>query len=201
MKVNEVFVSVQGEGCNMGRRAVFVRLQGCSLGCPFCDSPSTWSTGGLEWGIEHIVQMCKECKLVVVTGGEPTEQADELKKLIKQLKQAGHEVAVESNGSWEQPYSELGADWVTVSPKAKNMYMVCLYGVDELKYVVTEEFVDSVAIPEGVRQKMAGKIWLQPCDYQDPTKNAAMYAKCMQIVGEDERLRVGVQMHKIYGVR
>lgn len=200
MIINEIFTSIQGEGSWIGRRVTFIRLQGCSLHCPWCDSASTWSKQGFCVSIEDAVRQV-DTQAVVITGGEPTEQEAELKMLIKELKQRGHEVALESNGTCEH-YAELGADWVVVSPKPGAMYCVFTEGVNELKYVVTKEFNDAVAIPNTIRAKFDGHIWLQPCDYaNDEEATKQMYKKAMELVAKDSRLRCGIQLHKIYNVR
>ena len=199
MKIAEIFDSIQGEGLWMGRPVTFIRAAGCSLRCDFCDSKVTWAEGKVDMSIDDI---CKQVHYthVIITGGEPTEQEHELRKLIDCLQKTNHVVGLESNGTYEH-YTSLYCNHVVVSPKPKAMYCVFPSGVDELKYVVTEEFNPSVAIPESVRAKFAGRIWLQPCDYGEASKNHEMYAKAMAIAMSDERLRCGIQLHKIYGVQ
>lgn len=195
MRLVEIFDSVQGEGLNMGRPCTFIRTASCNLSCVWCDEPKHRGAG-YEKTLRQIIGLCHK-KLVVVTGGEPTVQFEELKKLVAMLKASGHEVAVESNGSC-QTYDELEC-FVTVSPKRQLMYSFIPAGVSELKYVVTEDFNADVAISERVREKFANRIWLQPCDTGgDSIKK--MWGKCYEIAAKDERLRVGVQLHKFMGV-
>lgn len=199
MRVVDVFNSIQGEGCNLGVPCTFIRTAGCNLECSFCDEPthrdlSMW----LDMSIDSLVRKCMH-KLVVVTGGEPTLQAEELKLLIQQLQKADHIVAIESNGSYEH-YDELGC-YVVVSPKVERMYSFFPNGVAELKYVVTEDFNADVAIPESVRQKLARRIWLQPCDSGSVESIKEMWKKCYEIAMTDDRLRVGVQLHKLMEVQ
>lgn len=193
MKLMEMFTSWQGEGCNVGKRCTFIRLAGCSLRCHWCDTMLSWSDEDVEdMSVDKFVKKYDFMieKNVVITGGEPTEQGD-LPELVTALKQRGHWVALESNGTYEH-YASLGCDWVTCSPKPKASYCLFTDGVDEVKYVVTGDFSDKVAIPESVREKFAGRIWLQPCDMQK-----SMVKKAMDISQSDSRLRVGVQLHKI----
>lgn len=199
MRLIEVFDSIQGEGSWMGMPVTFIRFAGCSLKCEWCDTKTSWDkSGNMNLGVEEVVARVKQ-NHVVITGGEPTEQASELRQLIHVLKSKGKSVAIESNGTYEH-YDELGADWIVVSPKPKAMYAVFHTGVNELKYVVTEDFNADVAIPEALRVKFAGHIWLQPCDYQS-AKTLKMFRKAYQIAMSDSRLRVGIQLHKAYNVQ
>ena len=196
MYVVEVFNSVQGEGCNVGIPCTFIRLAGCNLACSWCDEPMHKNSG---YSID-CVELVKRCmhKLVVVTGGEPTLQAEELKQFIKLCQSNDHIVAIESNGTYRD-YSEFGC-YVAVSPKNQNMYAFVPSGVAELKYVVTEDFNADVAIPESVRKKFDRRIWLQPCDDGTEEGIKRMWKKCYEIAQMDDRLRVGFQLHKILGV-
>ena len=124
-RVNDIFYSLQGEGYNTGRAAVFVRFAGCNLRCPFCD---TEFDSYREMTGEEIVAEIKHLSftdsgqreaefrlLVVITGGEPTLQVDET--FVDLLHQHGFEVAMESNGTRPAPKN---IDWLTVSPKGKS---------------------------------------------------------------------------------
>ena len=122
-RINDIFYSLQGEGRNTGRAAVFVRFAGCNLRCPFCD---TEFDSYREMTDEEIITEIKELSssgnsslftlhsslLIVLTGGEPTLQVDEA--FVDLLHQQGFEVAMESNGTRPAPQN---LDWLTVSPK------------------------------------------------------------------------------------
>jgi 7-carboxy-7-deazaguanine synthase len=99
--VNEIFLSVQGEGTRSGRLCTFVRLQGCGLRCTWCDTPYALEhkKDGVKMSFDDIVQsiVSKDCKFVEFTGGEPLEQAGCL-DLIKRLCEDGYEIAVETGG-------------------------------------------------------------------------------------------------------
>ena len=111
MKVNEIFYSLQGEGYHVGSAAVFVRLSGCNLHCPFCD---TQHESGTEMTDEEIVEAVKAypARLVVITGGEPSLQLT--KSLVNALHDIDKIVAVETNGTHSLPGN---VDWITLSPK------------------------------------------------------------------------------------
>ena len=112
MRVNEIFYSLQGEGYYSGTPAVFVRLSGCNLRCPFCD---TRHESGREMSEKEIVEAVGQypARHVVVTGGEPALQLTE--SLVDALHAVGRYVAVETNGTHPLPDN---VDWVTLSPKS-----------------------------------------------------------------------------------
>ena len=130
-KVNEIFYSLQGEGRWSGRPAVFVRMSGCNLKCPFCD---TDFKGYKEMSAEDILAACLEkggdCRFIVLTGGEPTLQVDA--ELIHLLHQQGYYLSMETNGTHVVPE---GIDWITCSPKLDFTEggELALKKVDELK--------------------------------------------------------------------
>ncbi|MBR4506739.1 MAG: 7-carboxy-7-deazaguanine synthase QueE, partial [Bacteroidales bacterium] len=112
MIINEIFYSLQGEGYYSGTPAVFVRLSGCNLQCPFCD---TQHGAGTEMSEEEIVDAvkCYPARHVVITGGEPSLQLTE--SLVDILHAAGKYMAVETNGTRPLP---ANVDWITLSPKS-----------------------------------------------------------------------------------
>ena len=119
-RVNSIFFTLQGEGHNTGRAAVFVRFAGCNLRCPFCDTAfDSFTEMSADDILSAMLQVAggpatKERPLMaVLTGGEPTLQVDEA--LVDQLHQHGYYVAMESNGTRPAP---LNLDWLTVSPKS-----------------------------------------------------------------------------------
>lgn len=198
MKINEIFISIQGEGNYLGLPCIFVRTQGCNLHCPFCDTKETWKEGTDDKSpmdiLAEVNRFCMDNKisLVVITGGEPCLQPD-IQDVVDLLMVNGYTVAIETNGTQETP---VGA-WITASPKPENNYMINpVCHPKELKYVVTEEFDESV-ITDGIRQAYAGRIWLQPDGYN----MQKMWAKCYHIAMNDPRLRVGVQLHKLMEVK
>ncbi len=205
----EVFLTVQGEGGQAGRPAVFLRFSGCNLWsgreqdretavCTFCDTDFVGVDGGgggkfrtPDLLADHVAGMWRgrqgDPKLVVCTGGEPLLQLDAA--LIAALKTRGFEVAIESNGTLEAPD---GIDWVCVSPKA-NAEVIQIKG-QELKLV----YPQAKAMPERFEHLDFERFWLQPLDGPDQAENtAAAIEYCLT----HPQWRLSVQTHKYIGVR
>jgi organic radical activating enzyme len=128
MRVAEVFVSVQGEGPSLGRPAVFLRLSGCNLSCTWCDTKYAWY-GGEELSVdavaERVLDLLRRYRgvdLLVVTGGEPLLQSEELAELLARLRmEVPHlEVEVETNGTVDPRAVIDYVDRLIVSPKLSN---------------------------------------------------------------------------------
>jgi 7-carboxy-7-deazaguanine synthase (Cx14CxxC type) len=194
--VNEVFLTIQGEGMNAGRPAVFCRFSGCNLWsgkekdrakaiCQFCD---TNFRDADEYTRAELVDKIKEtaglCRFVVFTGGEPTMQLDN--SLLKALGM-DFEAAIETNGTLPSPF----VDWICVSPKA-GTHLRQKSG-NELKLVYPQEGCE----PEDFEDLEFEHFLLQPLDgpytaYH--TEAAAEY--CM----EHPRWRLSLQTHKFIGL-
>jgi 7-carboxy-7-deazaguanine synthase len=112
-RVAEVFYSIQGEGINAGAPATFVRLQGCSVGCAWCDTRYSWDPdGGRAWDLDALVAetLGPGCPRVVVTGGEPLESAI-FAPLVQALIARGLAVEVETSGVLEPPPDLDAVQW------------------------------------------------------------------------------------------
>src|SRR5436309_7929656 len=108
-RIAEMFYSIQGEGPTAGLPALFVRLQGCSVGCRWCDTKYTWDpVGGRETNVEALLREARGygCRRVVVTGGEPLESSL-FSPLMTALGEGGFTIEVETSGTREPP--ELAA--------------------------------------------------------------------------------------------
>lgn len=128
-QVNEIFESVQGEGMYSGIRSTFIRLQGCDVGCPWCDSGpladeregrhtngltrNTWGSGGERWKTSDILKAVSSYH-VVITGGEPIIW--DLDALVLPLQEQGHTVQIETSGR-NDFIGQIVPDWITWSPK------------------------------------------------------------------------------------
>lgn len=205
--VKEIFLTLQGEGGQAGRAAVFCRFAGCNLWsgreqdrhkavCTFCDTDfvGTDGTGGGKFVTAEALAdavaaqwVGDEARLVVCTGGEPLLQLDP--PLIAALKARGFEIAVETNGTLPAPE---GLDWICVSPKS-TAELVQREG-QELKLV----FPQADAPPERFEDLAFERFFLQPMDGPRQRENTeAAVAYCLR----RPRWRLGVQTHKYLGLR
>ena len=100
MKISEIFYSIEGEGIEIGRPEVFVRLSGCNLRCKWCDTKYALKNGK-EMSVEDIIQEVGKypCKNVSITGGEPLLQRRELLELVKRFKDLGYWIQINTNGT------------------------------------------------------------------------------------------------------
>ena len=197
-RVNDIFYSLQGEGRNTGRAAVFVRFSGCNLRCSFCD---TDFSAFREMTADEIIREISgyPARFVVLTGGEPTLQVTDV--FVDQLHQAGFEVAIETNGTLPVPEN---IDWVTVSPK-KSPFPTSPLGEeyigrqpDEIKVIF-----DGKTDPEDYLSSPQGGIrrglYLQPCDVGDPQKNKEITDACVEYIKLHPQWRLSLQTHKLVG--
>jgi len=138
LRINDVFWTVQGEGANAGKRALFVRMPFCNLACSWCDTTFNTFT---KWTKETFKTFAtlESARLAVVTGGEPMMNKD-TPTVVQWLKDLGFTVACESNGTF--PIVQ-GIDFVTVSPKRDADYDIhpsAFEKASEFKYVIDEGF-------------------------------------------------------------
>ncbi len=181
-RVNEIFYSLQGEGYWTGTPMVFVRLSGCNLHCPFCDTNHS-AFHELTAG-EIVAEALKYgCERVCLTGGEPSLQADDA--LIGALHGAGFRIHIETNGT--RPLPE-GIDWVTLSPKSG----IVLERADELKLVLFPG-----ADPSAWEDFPAPWHFLQPCD----TGGSTNVVDVVAYIKAHPAWRLSLQTHKLIGIR
>ncbi len=207
-QVKEIFYTLQGEGLNAGRAAVFCRFAGCNLWsgresdravarCTFCDTDfvgTVGTLGGRHECADTLADTIAGCwtgdggrPLVVLTGGEPLLQVDA--PLIDALHARGFEIAVETNGTIVAPE---GLDWICVSPKAGNE--VVQRRGHELKVVVPQTALDLTAMEDWDFRHFL----LQPMDNALAADNSRWAIDwCMR----HPRWRLSVQTHKAVGIR
>lgn len=191
-KINEIFYSLQGEGVNAGKPAVFVRFSGCNLKCPFCDT--NHQSGTLMSDDDIIASINKySARFVVLTGGEPSLYAD--KAFVDRLKKSGWYVAIETNGTNELPSN---IDFVTCSPKFEycTNSELALKKCNELKVVYTGD--NNMSLYEYIE---ADYYSLQPCDTGDDERNKVIRSKAISYILSHPKWRLSLQIHKILGLR
>src|SRR3989338_4586628 len=207
--VKEMFYSLQGEGAQSGRAAVFCRFAGCNLWsgreddrasatCSFCDTDFIGVDGGVGGRFRAADKLARSAfalwpktttgrPMVVCTGGEPFLQLD--KKLIAAFHDAGFEVAAETNGALPAPD---GLDWVCVSPKAGSNLV--LTAGDELKLVYPQPDAD----PRWYENLDFRHFFLQPMDGAELAKNTE---SAMRFCLERPKWRLSLQIQKQLGIR
>jgi 7-carboxy-7-deazaguanine synthase len=206
--VKEIFYTLQGEGANAGRPAVFCRFSGCNLWtgrehdrataiCDFCDTDfvGVGPDGGKFATAADLASAVAakwasgsyERRLVVCTGGEPLLQLDAA--AVDAFHAKEFEVAVETNGTREAP---AGLDWICVSPKVRAELV--LRRGNELKLVYPQAGFE----PEQFESLAFDQFFLQPMDGPALTANTrAALAYCL----EHPRWRLSIQTHKLLGIR
>lgn len=192
MQVNELFYSLQGEGFFTGTPSVFIRLAGCNLKCPFCD---TEHHNGQTMTEAQIVEAAQAfpASHVVITGGEPSLQLTA--SLVDSLHQVGKFVAVETNGTRPLPPN---VDWITCSPKtglAANVPPLAIKRCDELKLVYNGQ--QHTCFPA----LQATHHFLQPCDTGNEQRNNELLKEAVRFCLEHPQWRLSLQTHKLIGVR
>jgi len=209
--VKEIYYTLQGEGAQTGRPAVFLRFAGCNLWtgrekdraraiCNFCDTEfvGTDGPGGGKFANAALLaaavmakwpdDSASDQRFVVCTGGEPLLQLDDA--VIEALHDAGFEIAVETNGTLE---ALSGLDWICVSPKAGTA-LVQTTG-NELKLVYPQP--EPEAQPERFVDMAFAHFYLQPMDGADSAKNTqAVIQYCLA----NPHWKLSLQTHKIVGI-
>ena len=190
LQLAEIFYSVQGEATYCGTPAVFVRLAGCNLACHFCDTDySLKFVASVEDVVQRVRAESSDCPMVILTGGEPTLQAESL-KLVDALQRDGRRIHIESNGT---TLVTLPPDvWLTVSPK-ERLHPVMAARANEVKLIV-----DGRVPVEWVKAfPIDTPIFLQP----EGNKALNVELAIAAAKSEPGKFRVSLQTHKFIGVR
>ncbi|MDR3228261.1 MAG: 7-carboxy-7-deazaguanine synthase QueE [Puniceicoccales bacterium] len=216
--VHETFFSFQGEGAYMGRAAFFVRLSGCPLRCPWCDSADTWDGSAPRAGRISARELAMQAwptraEFAVITGGEPT--IHDLTALTTAIRGMGLPVHLETCGAFPL---RGDFDWVTLSPKrAAAPLPQNLMRADEIKLII-ETPADLVFWAEALQKKCVGSadvsgnvgllgrssllrspiVWLHP-EWSHRSDPAVLSAITRWVLGRGAPYRAGWQLHKCYG--
>ena len=218
-KINELFETIQGEGSFTGQPSIFIRLQGCPVGCSWCDTKHTWdielsdevtkelmlakSQESSQWAslsIEQILTLISErdyqAKHIVITGGEPCMV--DLTPLCDAFDALGYSSQVETSGTFEIKVSNKC--WVTVSPKVnmRGGYPIlssAMTRADEIKHpIATRQHVDDLKALLAEHNVVNTPIYLQPISQ----KNRATELAIETCIANNWRL--SVQVHKYLGI-
>ncbi|WP_221073991.1 7-carboxy-7-deazaguanine synthase QueE [Agarivorans aestuarii] len=219
LPVNEVFETIQGEGFHTGVPAIFVRLQGCDVGCSWCDTKHTWqvldadkvepeliigaSGDTARWAHLTAVQLLEQfqalykAKHVVITGGEPCMY--DLTELSSTLIEAGYSVQIETSGTY--PVKVADKAWVTVSPKVdmkggKIVIEQALERANEIKHPVARErdLTNLKNLLAGMSKNLDVLVCLQPISQQQRATDLCIEA-CIE-----NNWRLSLQTHKFIGI-
>lgn len=220
LDVHSVFYTIQGEGPLTGHPAIFVRLAGCNLQCPGCDTDytSTRERMSPEALVRRVQAAHPGPRLVVITGGEPFRQAIGL--FTQLLGDTGYQIQIETNGTLPPPEGLALGTWVVVSPKAGKVHPDTAAIAVAWKYVLDHRSVDPddglpvLALDHSASPRVArppadfpiGAIYVQPMDtamlaqpFPSQTHNSrnltAVHETCMR-----HGYTMQLQLHKILGV-
>ncbi|MEI6893243.1 MAG: 7-carboxy-7-deazaguanine synthase QueE [Colwellia sp.] len=218
-KINEFFETIQGEGYFTGQPSIFIRLQGCPVGCSWCDTKQTWdielkdqvtaeamlsktmeSSRWAEFTTADILALVKEkafqAKHIVITGGEPCMV--DLTPLCQLFEQEGYSTQIETSGTFDILTTEKC--WVTVSPKInmRGGYKIlasAMARANEIKHpIATEQHVDDLKALLLLHQVKNTAIYLQPISQKKRATELAI-TTCIA-----NNWRLSVQVHKYIGI-
>lgn len=219
LPVNEVFETIQGEGFHTGVPSIFVRLQGCDVGCSWCDTKHTWqvlesdrvqpdliigaSGDTARWAMltpNQLLEQFKtryQAKHIVITGGEPCIY--DLHELTNVLIAAGYSVQIETSGTY--PVNAAAKAWVTVSPKVdmkggKVVIEQALHRANEIKHPVARErdLTNLKSLLTGMTINVDVLVCLQPISQQQRATELCIQA-CIE-----NNWRLSLQTHKFIGI-
>ena len=199
IKVSEIFTSFQGEGPYVGTPATFLRLYGCNLNCQWCDTDiSTYEILSVDDVAEILLTQMEfnNIKTLIITGGEPTLQMEEIKRLIKELPE-DIKIQIETNGSIFEYVPEIK---YVISPKEdKEKVFENYYNYENIffKFVITsqEDINEVISLKE--KYDYDKTIWLQPEFSRD--------VEIADLIRENfprlENVKLSVQTHKYLNQR
>jgi 7-carboxy-7-deazaguanine synthase len=218
-KINELFETIQGEGAFTGQPSIFIRLQGCPVGCSWCDTKHTWevasdlqvsageilakneeSAAWSDLSAEQLLVLVKnqgyQAKHIVITGGEPCMY--DLRPICQLFEENGYSCQIETSGTFEVKSS--AKCWVTVSPKInmRGGYKVlasALHRANEIKHpVATEQHISDLKKLLAEHNIKDTQVYLQPISQKKRATELAI-ATCIA-----NNWRLSVQVHKYLGI-
>ena len=216
--VNDCYTCIQGEGVQTGVAMVLLRLHGCAVGCPWCDTKETWAFGAEVTTVQEALGATPNYfwasaesiadyiqlnhagpRWILLTGGEPADY--DLRPLVQALQAHGYRVALETSGT-ALGHIDAGWDWVCVSPKigmpgGKEILLPALNCADEIKFVVGKsQDIDQLdALLAQCQFEKPIQLCLQPISMSEKATKL-----CMETVLK-RGWRLSIQTHKLLGVR
>ena len=217
LQVHSIFETIQGEGPFSGTPCVFIRLSGCNLMCPHCDTDYTSKREEMTpQMVLFSVGTLRQNGLVVITGGEPFRQ--ELSELIGWLVQSGYYVQIETNGTikpsdgtYNHNIQERRGVYVVVSPKTEVIQQVYSTIACAFKYVISYMNTTADGFPKTVlgfptrhgvarpNENFTGLIYIQPEDNKNKALNELNLSTAVNLC-LDYGFILNLQVHKIIGV-
>lgn len=225
--VNEIFETIQGEGSWTGAPSIFIRLQGCPVGCPWCDTKHTWEVlpekvsssdvillkqgdddRYFSTNSEDLLHLIKQqgysAKHIVITGGEPC--MFDLNDLTQAALNDGYSVQIETSGTYEVKCAD--ATWVTVSPKINMkagmpVLMQAMLRANEIKHPIAMQKhideLDQLLLAAQTKAKLDGKTY-KPTIYIQPISQQQRATELAVETCIKRNWRLSVQLHKYIGV-
>lgn len=211
LTVHSIFKTIQGEGVLVGTPSIFIRLHGCNLQCPMCDTDYT--KGSKVMSVQDLVEKTntlagKVISTVVITGGEPLNQ--DISFLVDTLYEEGYQIQLETNGTLFKPEVDYTKMIVVCSPKMGNVHKKLQPFIHSYKYVggvevsQTEDGLPNTVLGLETRKNVfrpheGSIIYLQPVDYGNSIKNKECTDKIIKSC-LDNNYKLCLQTHKIVGV-
>lgn len=203
MKINEIFLSVQGEGISQGRPTIFVRTSGCNLRCTWCDTKYAY-TAGREMPIAQILEKCRKypVKRVCLTGGEPLLQKKDCLALINHLLREKYEISIEAGGAvsiFGLPTPvfvslDIKCPASKMSERMRYNNLKYIRSQDQVKFVIADDrdyrFAKKVVAKYKLDQKT--NVIFQPVYGTKFTQDLAE-----SILRDGLDVRFGLQLHKV----
>lgn len=201
LKVNSIFLTIQGEGPYLGHQAVFIRLSGCNLACHFCDTEfDSFDILKVDEILKKVISIKCSAKLVVITGGEPFRQ--NINSLCQALLRHNFAVQIETNGTL---YTEIPeAVQLVCSPKSSNgqYYPIrpeILEKTIALKFLISVNHEEYSDIAEVGQSKYDIPVYVQPLDEYDEFANQANILLTQKLARKHCAI-LSLQLHKILGI-
>lgn len=197
-KIIEIFESKQGEGYNVGKKVIFIRLALCNLECAWCDTD--FESNIKHMSVKSIIEELANYKTknIILTGGEPTFQ--NLDELLNALKDKGYWVAIETNGT--NDFLDERIDYVATSPK-RGQY-TNIKNANEVRLVVDTDNIEEMEkfCIETRKQVKASRYYLSPVEIEKEFQNLDKLITLRQILLEKgQEWQISIQIHKMLDIK